>query len=248
MIVHPSTTTIRDVVMENFRTARIFTKYGFDFCDSADVTIEFACRDAGLNPCLLLEDLADVATASGNDEPSADTWETDYLVEHIVHNHHHYLRIARESTLRHALKVARAYGAEHPEAFEMAKILTLILSDLGTRMIQEERILFPYIRALARADRDEGPVPLLLSDTARHHMDATVAEHESAAEWMEAIRELTNDYSLQPEACLTCNVLLNELEDLERNLRRHAFLEKKILFPKALVIESRLSTETLFHT
>jgi regulator of cell morphogenesis and NO signaling len=57
------------------------------------------------------------------------------------------------------------------------------------------------------------------------------AEHEKAGELMAAIRELTNHYNPSGDACITHELVLQELRQFEEDLHEHVYLENHLLFP-----------------
>ena len=61
-----------------------------------------------------------------------------------------------------------------------------------------------------------------------------LSEHESAAGALGDIRRITHDYQLPPQACDTYRALFQDFGTLERGLLLHIYLEKSILFPRAL--------------
>lgn len=239
MIVNP-VTTVRDLVLQNHRAAAVFQRHGLDFCLGGGVTIEGACREMGINAGRLLADLDVVLNAPDPEYGNALGWEADFLAEYIVQRHHRYVRSVRSLILEHALKVARRHGDAVPELIEIAKICSLVQSDLEEHMAAEERILFPAIKKLAQAAR-KGKIFLSVAPgTIRRQIRMLEPEHTEGEHWMARIRELSRDYTLAVDGCITCTVLFRELEEFERDMRRHIDLERNILFPKALELESRV--------
>lgn len=233
--MNPSVTTVREVVVEDYRTAAVFRKYGLDFCCGGGATIERACRKKNIDADHLLQELHAVMTASGSDQPHIASWDADFLADYIVQNHHRYIRSVLPSILEHAAKVARVHGGARPELPEIARLIALAAADLEAHMAREETVLFPYIRSLARAGRREISSPF---GTVRNPIRMMEAEHENAGEQMREIRRLSNDYTPPADACMTYRVLFRELEDFERDLHRHVHLENNILFPKAVALET----------
>ena len=50
--------TIGEVVAMNFHTAKVFEDFGLDFCCGGKKTIDEACREKGINPDTLLDNLS----------------------------------------------------------------------------------------------------------------------------------------------------------------------------------------------
>lgn len=240
MKLNPADTTIRDVVVEDYRTAAVFQRYGLDFCCGGGATIEHACRKKGLDADRIVDDLETVMNTSGSDQPDVGAWDVDFLAEYILQTHHRYVRSVLPSILQHADKVARVHGAVRLELVEIARLFSLVAADLEAHMAKEEQILFPYIKSLARAEAAKEPTQF---ETVRNPIRMMEVEHEAAGAMMREIRTLSNDYTPPADACMTYRVLFNELEAFEQDLHRHVHLENNLLFPKAIALEAE-SKET----
>lgn len=240
--VDPKTTTVRDVVVDDYRTAAVFQKYGLDFCCGGGATIERACEKKGIDPADLVRDLSSMTTTASAGEPRMSTWDPAFLADYIVQNHHAYVRNVTPSILEHAEKVARVHGPARSSLVDVATAFAKVSAELEAHMYKEERVLFPYIKELARAAREgNSPAPSPFGTISRP-IRAMEEEHRSAGDEMAEIRRLTEDYTPPPDACMTYRVLFQELEDFERDLHRHVHLENNLLFPKALALEEESAT------
>jgi regulator of cell morphogenesis and NO signaling len=233
-------TTIRDMVVGNFRTAAVFQKYGIDFCCRGDRPLAEACAEKGIG---LAEVLADLDTIDGNSSdvmPRFETWDLDLLVDYIVSNHHQYVKRILPVLYQHTGKVAAVHGANHPEMVQVAASFAKIGQELELHMRKEEQVLFPYIKSLVAAQR-AGMTPAMPHfGTVRNPIAMMEAEHRAAGDETAIIRELTHDYTPPEDGCTTYRVTLQELHDFEQDLHRHVHLENNILFPKALELERAL--------
>ena len=54
------------------------------------------------------------------------------------------------------------------------------------------------------------------------------------------IRELTSNYSLPENSCVSHKVAMARLKELDNDLMQHIYLENEILFAKALRVEKEL--------
>jgi len=137
-------------------------------------------------------------------------------------------------------EVLRQYGAR---VVNLEKGETLF--DQGStadHFFKEERVLFPYVRALADAKRPARLAPAPPFGTIANPIAMMEAEHQAAGDTMAAIRELSGGYALPEDACTTCRVCYQELAAFESDLHVHVHLENNILFPKALVLEREIAS------
>jgi regulator of cell morphogenesis and NO signaling len=74
------------IVAENFRTARVFTAYGIDFCCRGSISVREACEINGVALEPLLKDLRVVSSLP--DDVHYINLPLNSLIDHIVSNHH----------------------------------------------------------------------------------------------------------------------------------------------------------------
>lgn len=232
--------TIGELVTENYRTAPVFKKYGLDFCCKGGRTIADACAEKGIDPAPLLSDL-DRARADRPDSTDvANTWPLDTLADHIVEVHHTYVREAIEQLMPFLDKVSRVHGDGHPELHKVREAFMASAHELTHHMHKEEMALFPYIRELARADREgRMPAPPMFGSV-RNPIAMMRHEHEVEGDRFAEINELTSGYNPPSYACRTYQATFALLRDFEEDLHRHIHLENNILFPKAAQLEQSL--------
>lgn len=231
-----TTTTIRQIVADDYRAAAVFQKHGLDFCCGGNRAVADACGEKGIDPRRVTADL-EQALAPASDQPRVNAWDLDFLADYIVTNHHAYVRSAIQTIGAHARKVASVHGERHPETMDIAARFDEIAAEMTNHMAKEERMLFPYIKALAASAREGTPAPRAPFGSIANPIRMMEAEHQSAGDTMAAIRRLSRDYTPPEDACTTYQVTYKELAAFEADLHRHVHLENNILFPRALDLE-----------
>lgn len=228
-----STTTVRDLVIADFRAAAVFHGYGIDFCCGGRKTLAEACGERNL---CVDEVLREVASACRLPETTGKRFadlDTDALIAHIVDVHHEYVRQAMPALVAHTNKLAMTHGTRHPELVDIADVFEGVVREMTLHMSKEEAVLFPYISGVAQAMRVGGELPYAPFGSVDNPIRMMEMEHESAGAAMSLIRELTGGYEPPDDACMTYRVCLKELEAFERDLHEHVHLENNILFPRA---------------
>ena len=99
-------------------------------------------------------------------------------------------------------------------------------------MPKVRNILFPAIRTL----ESQGPQAFPFGSVA-NPIGMMEHEHDDAGNALRRLRELTEDYTPPQGACPTYCVMLESLEQLERDLHLHIHKENNILFPRAKEME-----------
>ena len=231
-----TTMTVGEIVAADFRTAAIFERFGIDFCCGGRRDLEDACRTAAADPADLVRALHALAPVV-DDNADVTRWRLDRLIDHIVSEHHGYIRSSSPTIQRYLAKLTEVHGARHPELTRVAACFDRLAHDLGQHMLKEERVLFPYVRELATTAAGGRHVPSPFG-TVENPIRMMEREHREAADELRLIRELTNGYVAPADGCGTYSVCMAELQRFERDLHRHVHLENNILFPKAVALEN----------
>lgn len=232
--------TVGETVASDYRTAAVFKQFGIDFCCGGKRSIGQVCEQKGIDPMLLQQALEQAQTAAGRSEMNFDDWKLGFLADYIENKHHVYVQERLPQLVEYAGKVARVHGEKFPPNLEVAALVNTLRDELMGHLLKEERILFPYVRAMEKALLEGQPKPVPHFGTAAGPVNVMEAEHEVAGEIMHRIREITNDYALPEDACNTWRVLWSLLAEFEEDLHQHVHLENNILFPKALRMEEEV--------
>lgn len=233
--------TLGEIAAKDLRKAEVFRRYGLDFCCGGKKTVKEACAEKGLDVTKIEQELqqADRNPAASRPLPYNE-WDPSFLADYIVNTHHTYVRNNLPDLMTYAQKVARVHGDQHPELLEIYSLVEGINEELMSHMLKEENILFPFIKQLVQAKNNNQPLERPHFGTVENPVRMMEAEHESAGQDLERIRELSNNYSLPEDACGSYKMLFKMLEDFESDLHIHIHLENNILFPKALELEKQL--------
>jgi len=232
-----TTTTVAQMVIERPSRARVFEELGIDYCCGGRKSLQQACEEKNLS---VEEVTRRLLEAEQQAEPEERDWSQATLTElceHIVQTHHEYLRneLPRLSDL--ARKVAEAHGDERPEWHTLREVYESLRSELQLHMQKEEHVLFPAIMQMEQAN-----APLRFPfGTVANPIRMMEYEHDNAAQALEQLRQLTNDYTPAEDACPTTRALLDALQTLEKDLHLHIHKEDNILHPRAIALEERVS-------
>jgi regulator of cell morphogenesis and NO signaling len=232
--------TIGELVAKDYRKAEVFKKYGLDFCCGGKKSVARACAEKGIDPALVEQDLNDLSQTSAARTQNFAAWEVSFLADYIENTHHAYVREAIPALTEYTTKIARVHGDRHPELKEIARHFAAIASELNAHMPKEERVLFPYIRRLNEADKSGTTLERPPFGSIQHPINMMEMEHEAAGSSLEAIRELSNSYTVPADGCTTYRLAFAKLQEFESDLHQHIHLENNILFPKAVQLEQKV--------
>jgi regulator of cell morphogenesis and NO signaling len=225
--------TVGEFVAEDYRTAEVFEKYGIDFCCGGKVALSEVCREKGIDPAAIQQEIEALQSTPLDRGQNYSAWEPSFLADYIVNTHHSYLKENLEQIAVYARKVARVHGVNHPEVIEIAEIFDKIATDMAAHLREEEEIFFPAIKRIDAA-RKAGMEPGM-KDLAviRDSLEKLDKEHTEIGDAVHAIRALSKDYAVPADACNTFMVTYQKLREFEDDLHKHVHLENNILFPKA---------------
>lgn len=234
--------TLKEIVTKNFQTASVFEKYSLDFCCRGGKTIDEACKEKGIEPLSVLEELSQLELSNKNSSPSFTEMPPDILGNYIVATHHAYVSRMVPTLYAHTQKVAAVHGVNHPEVIEIAKHFETVAVELMQHMKKEELMLFPYIKVLYAAQEKNEPLSAAPFGSVQNPIRMMEAEHQNAGDEMSVIRSLSNNYTPPQDGCTTYRITFQELQDFERDLHQHVHLENNILFPAAIRLEQAMNS------
>ncbi len=236
--------TLSQIVRDDFHAAKVLEKYHLDFCCKGNRLFGEACKEKGLSSNEILAEIENQKSAIKNGI-KFDQWELDFLVEYIINSHHKYIKENGPGIGAHIEKVAIVHGKNHPETIDIAKLYSIIHKDLKQHLMKEEEILFPYIKYLVKVKTGNAPLETPYFRTIANPIKMIEAEHQSAGDIFEQIRNITNNYAIPEDACNTYRLSYNELNEFELDLHQHVHLENNILFPKAIELEKKLFSKDM---
>jgi len=228
--------TIGQIAVKDLRKAEVFKKYGIDFCCGGKKTVRQVCEEKGIDATKVEQELQQVNTENKTDKNAYNEWELDFLADYIVNTHHRYVRKYLPELRGYALKVAQVHGDHHPELFEIQKLVETINEELSEHMVNEEKVLFTYVKKIVNARNNSLPLNKEGRNLASL-IDELEEEHDYVGRCLDKIRALSNGYAIPDDACASYKLLFKMIQEFEDDLHIHIHLENNILFPKAVEME-----------
>lgn len=218
------------VVSKNYRTARVFSSHGIDFCCKGGISVAEACKLNQVDPQRVLTELELILDNQEVADPDAALHELSNaaLIELITTRHHAYVRETAPVLEGYLLKIAHVHGERHPELLPLYQEFHLMNQALMAHMEKEEELLFPRLIHWEKAlERSVVQAEGLLAPI--HAMED---EHNIEGDRLRKMRQLTNDYTPPADACQTYRVAFSMLTEFEEDLHRHIHLENNLLFAR----------------
>jgi len=231
-------TTVRDIALAIPGATRTFEKVGIDYCCGGQQSLSEACAKAGIP-------IEEVTNSLTIERPAPErnflTMTLAELIEHIVEAHHVFTKneIGRLRTLIN--KVRSVHGENHPELIRLLSLFETLAGELSPHMMREERVLFPYVYALEDSIRNKRPMRTQYGSIT-NPLRVMRMEHDKAGQLLKEMRQLTANYKVPTDGCLSYQTLYQALDAFEKDLHQHIHLENNILFPRAEEMEIRGSS------
>jgi len=229
--------TVRELASATPGAARVFEKFGIDYCCGGEKSLAQACSAAKVN----LQEVAEALTKPQSQGDNCD-WQKATLAQltkHIAEKHHGYVRQEIQRLGPLCAKVAGVHGENHPELAQVQSSFHALSEELTTHLMKEERMLFPYIEQLELATDSGSHLAASPFGTVKNPVRMMMMEHDSAGELLRKMREISKNYALPADACMSFQMLYRALEEFEADLHQHIHLENNILFPRAVELEAK---------
>ena len=227
-----NSSSVGEIVANDFRSASVFKEAGIDFCCGGKKSIEESCSESGIDSLELITKLEMLASSSPSPTQNFKEWDPVFLTDYIVNTHHKYVLKTLPEIVHYTQKISSVHGDRHPELIEIADLFSQINKELLQHLKNEEEVLFPAIKEAIKSGSEEA------STTIISEISRLSGEHEFAGGAMDKIKVISNNYKLPADSCNSYSVAFRLLEEFEDDLHIHVHLENNILFPKALKINN----------
>lgn len=232
--------TVGEIAAADIRKAEVFKKYGIDFCCGGKKSLKQVCEEKGLELATVEAELASTPQTQQGSANNFKAWEPDFLVDYIYNQHHLYYYELQPALKDLLTKVVGHHGDTHPELKNLYSLYTQLVTELDTHFMREEKVVFPFIKALVQVKRTGDRALLNDLPSLTEPVRMMEVDHEAAGDILLEINKLTNNYTPPADGCNSYQFLYKKLSELEADLHQHIHLENNILFPKALKLEKEL--------
>jgi regulator of cell morphogenesis and NO signaling len=233
---------VGELAIEVPGATRIFEQLGIDYCCGGSRTLADACERLGVPVGEVVNRLETAAHAVSPGDKVRD-WEAESLASltaYIVDTHHTYTKkelVRLENLLD---KVCSRHGENHPELIDLRIVFKYLKQDLLPHMLEEEQILFPFIKQMEEAMSSDRTVHIPFFVTVQNPVRMMMTDHDSVGVLLSQMRETTNGYLVPPDGCASYQTLYQSLREFESDLHQHLHLENNLLFPRVVAVESAL--------
>lgn len=233
-------TTIGEIVRDDYRAASVFKNHRIDFCCGGNKTLKEACEAKNIDYMAIISEL-NASTQKVSESINFDGWPLDLLVDYIEKKHHRYVESTIPVIKQYLKKLAAVHGTEAPELHEIKSIFEVSSGNLAQHMKKEELMLFPWIKRLVKAKMLGENLDANSFGKIKTIVANMEAEHELEGEHFRSLEQLSNNFTPPEWGCNTFHVGMKMLKEFQDDLHLHIHLENNILFPKAIELETEIN-------
>lgn len=232
--------SLENLINENVAYAKILDRLGLNISQDADKTLIEVCKEHGLNVERLVAILEKSSSRRAPEYLELRNYPVRLIVEYLKHAHQGFIK----DTLPYIQKKSDELSESlHPMVGELKEVLPLFIEDFIHHIYEEEDRLFTYVCELEMLLARKSSSNLIKTKFNQFSIQEFALHHNDSDHEMRGIRGITNNYSLEAINDAKLRVLLKSLEQFDQELTIHANIENDILFPRALMLEKKLSLQ-----
>ncbi|HEX2608453.1 MAG TPA: DUF542 domain-containing protein [Flavisolibacter sp.] len=217
--------TIAQIVKENYLAADVFQRNGLSYCCGGHVDLATACAARGLDHKAIRSQLQ--ATTKPVTLPARldlARWPVSFVIDYMVHVPHAYLK----SFLPEFLKNWSAFVTGHQKKFSGLESLEQLIRKVEAHVSdllawETQRFFLEWLDIL------EAPAESRLS-----LLKEADSRHQLIEDSFSAIRTATDLYQYPSNACVRHQVLYHQLRELDQVYHQYRQLEQDLLLNRLL--------------
>lgn len=232
---------VGEIVKLDYRTADVFKKWQLNFCCGGDVALKSLCESRQLDTGGLARELEEATRdIKVSSQMHFQEWKIDFLIDFITRVHHDYIYQVLPPLKAALEEFAETHSHKFPELLHIVRLVDKLSTKLIVHNNHEDDIIFPYIKQIYSAYRRNEAYGNLFVRTLRKPLNMVEKERGEISELLNSLELITSAFHSPIKICSTYQVLLSKLKDLHENLLQHQYLERDVLFPRAIEIEQKL--------
>jgi regulator of cell morphogenesis and NO signaling len=232
---------IIEIVNDNYICASLLDVYGIEFYRYPEHTLQQVCQERKMDLSLIANKLMKAKNFYA--DTTIETLEASPIskvIEYLKNTHRLYVRYK----LPYIARLIQNIDLQLFDCKEVAQDLKFIFphfqQEFTAHILEEENKIFSYIQRLQNRVNNGFDLIRAFYDIEHNEIAAVAKHHLEDDDDMAGIRELTDNYAVNPCTGIYTKTLYAELLAFETDLKKHAQIENKVLFPKAICLENTL--------
>jgi regulator of cell morphogenesis and NO signaling len=237
--------SVSDMVRNDYRIADVFKKWGINYCCGGDMPLKDVCESKQLNEGEVRADIEKaLKKVHISNKVEFEEWPIDFLIDYILFVHHAYLKQTLPALKNNVVSYISSHKKKYPYLVPVQEAFEDLEDAITEHMVEEEEIVFPYLKQIYNTYKRKETYGHLFVRTLRKPLKKVIeSDHFRILSLLSQLRNVTNNYTFNSEACTNLQVLYHKLHELDMDMVQHKYLENEILFPKVMIMEKELSEQ-----
>lgn len=234
-------THIIDLVVNNYSTASIFSKYGIDYCFNKNLNIKKAAEEKKIDVVELKNEIQKILDSDNSEIENYSEWDLLTLGDYLFREQHANI----QETIVQINEILKEITDEARDVVPIIEKISILFQQLSEKIRlhinREDRMIFPLIKYLIDCKYFKERPKRQGYGTITKIINNMGADHQSIFNIMDEVRILTKNYTVLEGRGNNNHNVLQKLKQFEQDLFKVFHLENNILFPKACALENELT-------
>jgi regulator of cell morphogenesis and NO signaling len=165
----------------------------------------------------------------------------EVIIDYIRRTHKFYLT-KKLCEIEQSIQILlKNYSQNHPLLHVLNTFFFEYKNDLTHHIHCEEKQLLPYINGLLRFENNKMDIAEFFSMTRNYSLQKFIDGHLDTEKDLSNVRRTILEYHPPKTNQTPYRILLMQLQTFEKDLSVHALVEDKVLIPRALELEEKMS-------
>lgn len=170
-----------------------------------------------------------------------DDFPLEVIIDYIKRTHTYYLTKKLPEIEQSIHLLLKDYSHAHPLLAILNDFYFRYSSDLSEHIKEEENTLLPYVDYLLQCEKKAIDATDFFYKTCNYAISSFTEEHHDTEEELETVNNTISLYNPPPTNVSPYRILRSQLKTFEKDLSVHALIEDKVLIPRALILEKKLT-------
>ena len=196
-----------------------------------------------VNPDFLVDILNVFCKYKELDSCCFEMYPVPVILDYLKRSHAYYMEKILPEIGQSISILLCNYPKSHPLLEILYKFYFNYKVDLKEHFSEEEEILFSYAESLYKAKYFKNEIFFFVDFLQKYSINDFIDSHSDTLEGLENVKHILLQYNPPVTNKSSFRMLVGKLENLEHDLRIHAYIEDEILVPKLYLMEKSLKLE-----
>lgn len=227
---------IQEFIVTDCISTSVKFHFGEDYYNYSAGEFDLICQDYNIDVASLKEDLENVTLKGEEHDLFLISYPVEVIIEYLKLTHH----LLITETLPRILKLINKTNDIDDISRDLQFTIPLFVDDFIRQAHVKESVFFSTLLYLKKALTQKYSPGELFYELEKNTIHKFASHHNQSENKMLSIRNITNDYLIEPTSNSATKKLFDALKALEAKLLLTTKIENEILFPKALTLEKKI--------